>query len=205
MLSRVDDIAFRIPTVFINIFLIFGHILTILYKSFKIFLTSNFRTSTLNDSPTQTFRITSLDISLLQIGSRLSPRPTVTGTVTCTSNHRQGTTQSIHSIVHVLNFKQTFLIVIMVHTPYIAEVVHQFIFLLVNHVLQNSLRIAPLFLIQIHLTQQSQGCTTSRTSHITGTVLTALRQHFGRRLQIVFNKLVNVLYRRTGYALYLLR
>ena len=151
MLRRGDNITFGIPTILLDVSIVKSHILAILHKLFEIILTGNLCTSGLDDSPAKAFRVTGIDIGLFKVSGRLPPGPSVAGTATCTGNHGQGTTQGIRAIVHVLYLKQTLFIVIMVHAPYITEVLHQLILLRVDYRFQYIMCFLPFLLIEVDL------------------------------------------------------
>ena len=84
MVSGIDNIAIGIPTIFIKIFLVLIQRFACVNEIFKLVFAGNFCTARLDYCPLQTFRITGLNISLFQICRRLTPAPTITGTVTGT-------------------------------------------------------------------------------------------------------------------------
>ena len=92
VLRRINDITIRIPTILINVFLIFVQGFTCLYKLRELVFTGNLRTAGFNDSPLQPFRIAGIYIGLFQIGSRLTPTPTVARAVTGTGDGGKRTT-----------------------------------------------------------------------------------------------------------------
>ena len=92
VLRRINDITIRIPTILINVFLIFVQVFACFYKLRELVFTGNLRTAGFNDSPLQTFRITGINLSLFQIGCRLAPAPTVARAVTGTGDGSKRTT-----------------------------------------------------------------------------------------------------------------